>query len=143
MRPCWSMSVTMTKIGRDGNDILNMLNAVIVQLGNVDQTLLAGGDLNKRTEVHQAGHAALVDGTDLGVLDNRLDGRNGALRVVLIDSGDKDVAVLLNIDLAAEVRAHLLNDLAALADDVLDLVDRIIMLNILGAYLDSSRAARR
>ena len=87
------------------------------------QTFLARCDLHKGTKVHQAGHLALVDGTDLGVLDNRLDGRNGALRVVLIDGGDKDVAVLLNVDLAVEVGAHLLNDLAALADDVLDLVN--------------------
>ena len=32
------------------------------------------------------------------------------------------MAVLLNVDLAVEVSAHLLNDLAALADDVLDLI---------------------
>ena len=80
-----------------------MLNAVIVQLGDVNQTLLAGGNLNKGTEVHQAGHAALVDGTDLGILDNGLDGRNSALGIVLIDSRDKDMAVLLNVDLAVEV----------------------------------------
>ena len=33
------------------------------------------------------------------------------------------MAVLLNVDLAVEVRAHFLNDLAALADDILDLVN--------------------
>ena len=33
------------------------------------------------------------------------------------------MAVLLNVNLAVEVRAHLLNDLAALADDILDLVN--------------------
>ena len=31
----------------DGNDILNVLDAVVVQLGDVDKTLLAGGDLDE------------------------------------------------------------------------------------------------
>ena len=52
----------------DSNDILHMLDAMIVQLGDVDQALFARCDLNESTEVHQAGHAALVDGANLRVL---------------------------------------------------------------------------
>src|SRR5699024_28022 len=84
--------------------------------------LFAGGDLDKRAEVHQAGHAAFVDGADLGILDDGLDGADGALGVLGVDGRDKDVAVLLDVDLAVAVGADLLDDLAALADDVLDLI---------------------
>ncbi len=46
----------------------------------------------------------------------------------------KMVAVVLDVDLAVALGADLLDDLAALADDLPDLVGGIFMLNILGAY---------
>src|SRR5699024_1067298 len=52
----------------DGDHILHALHAPGVQLGDVDQALLAGGDLDEGAEVHQAGDFALVDGPDLVVL---------------------------------------------------------------------------
>ena len=86
------------------------------------QTFLARCDLNEGTKVHQAGHFALVDGTDLGVLHNGLDGKDGALCVLLIHSRDEHMAVLLHVDLAVAGSADVLNDLAALTDHVLDLI---------------------
>ena len=69
----------------DGDHVLHPLDTLGVQLGDVDQSLLAGGDLDKGAEVHQAGDLALVDGADLGVLHNGLDGEDGPLGVLLVD----------------------------------------------------------
>ena len=102
--------------------ILHALHTLGVQLGDVHQTFLARCDLNEGTKVHQAGHFALVDGTDLGVLHNGLDGKDGTLCVLLIHSRDEHMAVLLHVDLAVAGSADVLDDLAALADHVLDLV---------------------
>lgn len=52
----------------DGNDILNAVNALDIKVADVDKTLLAGSDFNKRAEVHKAGNNALVDSADLGVV---------------------------------------------------------------------------
>ena len=105
-----------------GNHVLYPLHALGVQLGDMHKAFLARSDLHKGTKVHQAGHLALVDGTDLGVLHNGLDGKDGALCVLLIHGGDEHMAVLLHVDLAVAGGADVLNDLAALTDHVLDLV---------------------
>ena len=102
--------------------IFHPLDPLGVQLGDVHKALFARGDLHKGAEVHQAGDLALVDGADLGIFHDGLDGEDGPLGVLLVDGRDKDVAVLLHVDLAVAVGADLLDDLAALADDVLDLV---------------------
>ena len=57
-----------------------------------------------------------------GVFHDGPDGEDGALCVLLIHSGDEDVAVLLHVDLAVAGGADVLDDLTALADDVLDLI---------------------
>ena len=102
--------------------IFHTLHTLGVQLGDVHQTFLARCDLHEGTKVHQAGDLALVDGTDLRILYNGLDGKDGTLCVLLIHGGHKDVTVLLHIDLAVAGGADVLNDLAALADNVLDLI---------------------
>ena len=72
------------------NNIFHALDTLGVQLGDVDEALLARSDLDEGTKVHQTGDLALVDGTDLGVFHDGPDGEDGALCVLLVHSGDED-----------------------------------------------------
>ena len=92
-----------------GHHVLHLFHPALVQLGDVDQPLLAGGDLHKCAEVHQPGDDALIDGADLRVVDDGLDDGDGAAGVVDIDGGDKDVAVVLDVDLDVALGANLLD----------------------------------
>ena len=55
------------------NNIFHALDTLGVQLGDVDEALLARSDLDESTEVHQTGDLALVDSTDLGVFHDGPD----------------------------------------------------------------------
>ena len=74
------------------NNIFHPLDTLGVQLGDVDEALLARSDLDEGAEVHQTGDLALVDSTDLGVFHDGPDGEDGALCVLLVHSGDEDMA---------------------------------------------------
>ena len=107
----------------------------------MSQTLLAGAILQQTRRGFIRRLLTTIDGADLRVFHNGFDGRNGALRVVLIDGGDKDVAVLLNVDLAVEV-AHLLNDIPPLPMTSPVLSAGIIMLNLKGGQLGARLGGR-
>ena len=88
----------------------------------MDQTVLARGDLHEGAKLHQAHDAAVVQLADLGdkhdVVDALLRGVAGGG----VGGGDVDGAVVVNVDLRAGVGDDLLNDGAALADDLADAV---------------------
>lgn len=122
----------------DMNCVLDLLGPLNIKLADVDHALLAGSNFDECAEAHQAGNDALVDSADLGIVGNSLDDGYRSLCVVDIGGGNKDVAVLLNVDLAVALGADLLDDLALLADDVADLLGVDLGGEHLGAHFDSS-----
>ena len=108
---------------------------MIGQLGDVDHTVLAGGQLHKRAELEDAHHLAVVQLPHLGHEDDGLDGLLGGVAGGLVHTGDIDRAVVLDVDLGAGVGADLLDDLAAGADDLADLVHVDLHLDHLGRGL--------
>ena len=86
------------------------------------QAFLARGNLHKGAEVHQPGDAAVVVGAGLGVVDNGVHNVQSPLALLEIQAGDEHMAVLFHVHLHFALGADLLDDLAAAADDLPDLV---------------------
>ena len=71
------MSVTLTQIISPMlTHVLHLGHAVVGQLGDVHQTVLAGGQLDEGAELHDAHDLAEVQGADLW---DEHDGLNGLL----------------------------------------------------------------
>ena len=58
-------------------DILNTAHVVRLNLGNVQQTVAAGQNLNESTEIGQADHRTVVNLTSLNLLQNIADHLTG------------------------------------------------------------------
>ena len=82
----------------------------------------AGKDLDERAEVHDANDLAEVGPAELRLRGELLDDRDGLLRGDLVGRGDVDAAVVVDFDLAAGALDDRADRLAALADDVADLL---------------------
>ena len=106
----------------NGNDVLDLLDALGVELGNMHESLFAGRVFDEAANWDDARDLAGVDGAGLGVLDDCVDDGQRLVGVVLVDGSDEDAAVVLNIDFGIRVGADFLNHLAARADDLTDLV---------------------
>ena len=98
----------------DGNDILDLLDALAVELGDVDEAVLARGDLDERAELHQAHNAAIVELADLGHEDDIVDALLRSVARGGVGGGDVDGAVVVDVDLGAGIGNDLLDDAAAL-----------------------------
>ena len=70
----------------DRNDVFNLCNALLVELRNVNETFLAGSDLNKRAEVHDSGNGAVEDLAGLGILDDGIDEMHSHIAGIRYDS---------------------------------------------------------
>ena len=88
------------------------------------KAFLARGNLHKRAEVHDSRHAAAVIGARLRVVDDGIDDVHSAAALFNVYARNIAVAVILDIDGNVALGADLLNDLAAGADDLADLIDR-------------------
>ena len=95
---------------------------MVGQLGDVHKTVLTGSQLHEGTEGHQAHHAAVVQLAHLGDEHDVIDALLGGITGGGIRRGDVDGAVIVNVDLGAGIGHDLLDDGAALADDVPDVV---------------------
>ena len=66
----------------DGHDVLDGRDAVVGQLGDVDQAFLARQDLDEGAEGHDPGDLAHVDRADLDLPGQALDPVDGLARVL-------------------------------------------------------------
>src|SRR5437899_639850 len=105
------------------HDVLGALGAAVLQLGDVQQPLDAGKDLDEGAERRGALHHALVHLADLGRLDHLGDDVAGPLPA-LAHGGNGDHAVVVHVDLGAGLLLDAADRLALGADQVADLVDR-------------------
>ena len=96
---------------------------MVGELGDVAEAFFARQGFDEGAEFHQAGDAAGVDLTDFDFAHDVLDHLLGFLHALGIVGGDEDVAVFVDVDVDAGLVDDLLDDFAAGADDVADLVD--------------------
>src|SRR4029077_9866903 len=108
----------------DRDDILHAWNAIVGELADVHQPLLAGQDLDECAEVHDPGHLAEVLLANLDVAGQALDPADRLLRRLARGGGDLDGPVVLDVDLGPRLGGDLPDHLAAGTDHVADLVDR-------------------
>ena len=86
----------------------------------MDEAVLARGDLDERAELHQAHDAAIVELADLGHEDDIVDALLRSVARGGVGGGDVDGAVVVDVDLGAGIGNDLLDDAAALTDDLAD-----------------------
>ena len=110
------------KLITDLDNILDLFNTMVGQLGDVAQSFFARQEFNKRAELHQPRYFTGEDLTGLDLTDNILDHLSGPLHAICIDRRDEDVAILMDIDLDASLINDFLDDLAARTDDLTDLI---------------------
>src|SRR5437870_288705 len=102
--------------------LLNPLDAVAGELGDVNQAVLAGQHLNEGAEWHDAHDLALVELTDLDLVCQSPDPVDRLLARDLVDRRDEYAPVVLDIDLCAGLFGDLADRLSSRADHVADLV---------------------
>ena len=103
-------------------NILHLFHKAVFQLIDADQAFLAGSDLHEGAEVHDAGDLAIEQIAHLGILGDGFDHLAGLFAIGGVDCRDADGAVVLDVDLGVGLGGDLLDDCAALADDLADLV---------------------
>ena len=91
----------------DGNNVLHFTDTLGVKLGDVDKSLLTGCIFNEAADRNDSRNLTGVDGAWLGILDDCVNDGQSLVRVVLVDCGDKDTAVVLDVDLVAFVSAQI------------------------------------
>jgi len=97
----------------DMHNVLHALYAMLCELGDVAKPLFPGEKFYKSAELQEACHAAGINLSDLNVADDVLDHLARTIHRFGIRRGDKDIAVLMNID----IHAGLVDDLDAGAHD--------------------------
>lgn len=106
----------------DRDHVLDLLDPSHIQLGDVDKSFFARCKLDECAEVHQTGDLAFIDRADLGIVDDRLDDRDGAADTVRAGGGDDHCPIIVNVDLDAAVSRNLLDHLAAGPNHLTDFV---------------------
>src|SRR3546814_19274908 len=89
---------------------------------HVHQAVLAGGDGDERTEVHQLDHLAPVDAARLDVGGDLLDAVLGGLAGGGVDRGGGDGAVVQDVAMVAGFPGYRRAHLTRLADSLPELV---------------------
>src|SRR5688500_3212767 len=115
------------------HDVLGLLRASVLELGDVDESLRAGEDLDEGAEGGRALDRALVRPADLRLLRDRLHHLLRPLHRLAADGGDRDDSLVVDRDLGAGLVLDAANRLPLRADQVADL---------LGADLDGDDAWR-
>src|SRR6266576_4968227 len=88
--------------------LFDALHPMVGELRDVDQAVLAGTHLDESSERHDAHDLALVDLAHVDLVGEALDLVDRLLPAFLVDRGDEDAAVVLDVDLGS----GLLGDLA-------------------------------
>src|SRR5690625_3374478 len=86
------------------------------------QTVLAGQNGYKCTEVHDLGHATFINSAHLDIGGDLFNAVTGIVGGRLVDRGNRNRAVIINVNGGAGLLGDLANGGAALANDVTDLV---------------------
>src|SRR5471032_948044 len=102
--------------------IRNRVHALVGDLRDMQQAVLAGQQLHDRAEVEEAQHRAFVDPADFDFRRDRADALLGRLARFRGKAGDGDGAVVLDVDGGTGLAGERLDDAAALADHLADLV---------------------
>src|SRR5437867_1104299 len=104
------------------NLILDLLDAVLGDLGDVQESLDAGQDFDERAEVRDARHFSEIRLAGLGLGGDLLDDLDRLHGRGLVHRGDMNAAVVLDVDLATRSLDDRADHLAARADHLPDLV---------------------
>ena len=106
------------------DDVLDRLDALalLAEPRDVEQAVGALLELDEGAEVGGLDDRAGEHVADLDLLGHRLDAVHDAFRGLLVGGADEDRAVVLDVDVGAELLGHAADGLAALADDEPDLV---------------------
>src|SRR5690606_13564372 len=98
-------------------------HALLFHFGNVHQTVLAGHDLHKDAEVHDAHHRhVFVNLADLWLGRQQLDVLLGTIDTHHVRAGDEDCAIVLDIDFSPRLSNDLVDGFAPLTNHFTDLV---------------------
>ena len=103
-------------------DVLNMLDAVRGDLGDVDHALFAGCEFDESAEFLDADDNAVEDLAFFKFGGDDLDHALGFIHALLLASADGDRAVVVDVDLDACALDDLVDGLAALSDNITDLL---------------------
>src|SRR5690625_2461354 len=106
----------------DLQDIVDIVDAIVGDFRNMQQTVASGQNLHNGTEVKQTQYRAFVFLANLDVGGQFLDAAFGFTGHVQIGAGDGDHAVVGNIDLGAGFFSQGADGCATLSDHVTDLV---------------------
>ena len=104
----------------------------------MNHALFAGRKFNERAEGHNTGNLAVEHIANLRITDDAVDDLKRTAAGLDIGRGNKDAAVFFDVNLRAGLSGDLLNDAAALADDLTDFSVSMVVRIILGAYWESS-----
>src|SRR5687768_3131713 len=106
------------------DDVGGLVDALIGQLGDVDEAVLGAEEVDEGAEVGGLDDRALVDGADLRFVGDRTDPLDRRFDGFAVRRRDLDGAVVVDVDLGTGLLHDLADDLAARADDLADLVGR-------------------
>ena len=95
---------------------------MVRQLGDVNHTVLAGQQLHKSAEVHDAHDLARVHLANLDVLRDALDDAARLVGSFRVGGGDEHAAVVLDVNLHAGFGNNLVDHLAAGSDNLANLL---------------------
>ena len=96
----------------DVQNVLDLFDAAVFELGDVDHAVVARSDLDERADRQDADDLAVVQGADLGDEADVVDHLLGGVARSGIDGGNKDIAFVIDVDLGAGVGTDLLDGLA-------------------------------
>src|SRR6476661_2386985 len=105
-----------------GEHVAHRADAVIRDLGDVEQPLVAGNDLHEGAELLDRLHLAHVDAIDLRLAADVLDDADRHLGRLRARGEHGHLAVVLHVDLGPRLLLDAADDLAAGADDLPDLL---------------------
>src|SRR5690606_21750472 len=115
----------------DLQHIVDVGDAIVRDLGDVQQAITAGQDLNDGTEIEQTQYSAFVLLADFNVCSQLLDTAFCFARLVKVRTGDGDAAVVADIDLSTGFFGQCADGGAALTDHIP---------NLFGVDLDAEHA---
>ena len=119
----------------EGKIILDMLNSLLGDLGNVYHSLLAGSELNECSELLDGNNLSLENLSLFELGGNDLDHIDGLVHSLFVGSADINSAALIDVDLNTGACDDLVDGLAALSDNITDLLGIDIDGNNLGSIL--------
>src|ERR1035441_2381005 len=104
--------------------VADVLDSVLGDLADVQQTVGSREDLHESPEIHQPHHFAEIGLADFGGGSEVADDLDGLVGAGFIGAGHVNRAIVFDVDLDAGLFDDAANDFAAWSDDVANLVGR-------------------